>query len=128
MIFGVGIDIIEVDRLSKQLLADSGFRDRIFTPLEKAYCEGKRNQAENFAARFAAKEAFFKALGTGWRGGLKFSDVEVIRDKLGKPALALHGKAKEWVVKNHITHIQVSLSHIKDYATSIVILEKNKEQ
>jgi len=124
MIFGVGIDIIEVDRLAKQLTDDSGFLDRIFTPGERAYCEKKRNQAENFAARFAAKEAFLKALGTGWRDGLKFTEIEVVRDELGKPALALHGKAKEWVDKNKIMHIQVSLSHIKDYATSIVILEK----
>ena len=126
MIFGIGIDIIEVPRIQKQLTQSERFKERIFTKLEISYCESKRNKAQNYAARFAAKESFFKALGTGWRGGLGFTQVEIINDRLGKPQIRLYGKAKQLIEKRGITKIHVSLTHLKDTASSIVILESNQ--
>ncbi len=126
MIYGIGIDSIEVSRIQKQLTQSKRFRDRIFTPHEVAYCEAKKNKAQNYAARFTAKEAFFKALGTGWRGGLGFNQVEIINDKLGKPEILLHGKAKQLIEEEGITDMHVSLTHLKDTASSIVILERNQ--
>jgi holo-[acyl-carrier protein] synthase len=124
MIFGQGIDIIEVARIEKQINRGDRFKDRIFTARERAYCDGKKNGAQNYAARFAAKEAFFKALGTGWRGGLTFQDVEIVNNEAGKPEIVLYGKAQEMAEKCAIKRIHVSLTHLKDYATSVVTLEK----
>jgi holo-[acyl-carrier protein] synthase len=123
MIYGIGIDTIEVARIEKQLTGSERFKTRIFTPGEIEYCEAKKNKAQNYAARFAAKEAFFKALGTGWRGGLAFTQVEVRNDALGKPEIRLSGKARELTETNGITNIQVSLTHLKDVASAIVTLE-----
>ena len=124
MIFGLGVDIIEVDRIKRQISKGDRFKERIYTSREIAYCEKKKYKSQNYAARFAAKEAFFKAMGMGWRGGLTFKDVEIINDKLGKPAIIVHGKAKQLMTKEGIKHIHVSLSHIKNLATSIVTIEK----
>ena len=123
MIYGIGIDLIEVERIRKQLERSDRFINRIFTPDEIVYCESKKNRAQNFAARFAAKEAFFKALGTGWRGGLAFNPVEVVNDSLGKPEIRLHGKAEKLIAEKNITNICVSLTHLKDFASAIVTLE-----
>lgn len=124
MITGLGTDIIEVGRIKDKLLSDEGFRDNIFTAAEVEYCESKKNKAENYAARYAAKEAFFKALGTGWRYGMAFKEIEIINDKLGKPEISVSGKVKEFMEQNNIQDIHVSLSHIKDMVNAIVILEK----
>lgn len=124
MVFGIGIDLIEVERIKKQLTSNPRFAKRIFTQREIDYCEGKKNQAQNYAARFAAKEAFFKALGTGWRDGLGFSQVEIINNELGKPEIILNGKAQQLAKDKGITNMQVSLSHIKNLASAIVVLEK----
>jgi holo-[acyl-carrier protein] synthase len=123
MIYGIGIDLIEVERIRKQLANGDRFKDRIFTPDEIAYCESKKNKAQNYAARFAAKEAFFKALGTGWRGGLAFDQVEIVSDSLGKPEIRLHGKAEQLITEKGITNICVSLTHLKDIASAVVTLE-----
>ncbi|MCJ7682423.1 MAG: holo-ACP synthase, partial [Candidatus Aminicenantes bacterium] len=95
MIYGVGIDMIETARVEKQLLRNERFRDRVFSPFEIEYCESKKNKAQNYAARFAAKEAFMKALGLGWRKGLSFKDIEIRNDDLGKPSIVLYGMARE---------------------------------
>jgi len=124
MIFGIGTDLIEVKRIENLIEKSSRFRDRVFTQREIEYCERKKNRACSYAARFAAKEAFFKALGTGWRKGVAFQDVEVINKPSGKPELVLYGKSKELSEHNHITNIHVSLSHVSEYAHSLVILEK----
>ncbi|NOR15794.1 MAG: holo-ACP synthase [Candidatus Aminicenantes bacterium] len=124
MIFGQGIDIIEVARIEKQISRGDRFKDRIFTSREREYCDGKKHCAQNYAARFAAKEAFFKALGTGWRGGVTFQDVEIVNDELGKPEIVLYGKAQKLAEEHAIKRIHVSLTHLKDYASSVVILEK----
>ncbi|MFZ4522796.1 MAG: holo-ACP synthase [Bacteroidales bacterium] len=123
MIYGTGIDIIEVERIEKVMGRDIGFRDKIFTPGEIAYCETKKHKYENYAARFSVKEAFLKAIGTGWRYGIRFADIEVYHDDLGKPFINVHGKAKELVTELSITKMHVSLSHLKEMATAIVILE-----
>jgi len=126
MIYGIGIDAIEVQRIQKQLTQSGRFKERIFTQNEISYCESKKNKAQNYAARFAAKEAFFKALGTGWRGGLGFNQVEITNDELGKPEIHLYGKAKQLIEGKGITDIHVSLTHLKATASSIVILETNQ--
>lgn len=128
MIFGIGTDIIEVARIEKQVSKDDSFRDRIFTPREIEYCEARRSKAMNYAARFAAKEAFFKAIGTGWRGGLAFRDVEIVNDDLGRPTITLHGKAEEFAREHGLTNIIVSMTHIKDMANAIVVIEKEREE
>ena len=124
MIYGIGTDIIEVSRIKAVMERDIGFREKIFTEGEIAYCEKMKNKQQNYAARFSAKEAFLKAIGTGWRFGVRFADIDVYHDPLGKPHIRLHGKAKELVEKEGITTIHVSLSHIKEMATAIVVLEK----
>lgn len=124
MIFGIGIDEIEVARIEKQIQKEAGFIQRVFTSGEIEYCESKKYRAQHYAARFAAKEAFMKAVGTGWRDGLAFNEIEIVRDELGRPALVLYGKAKEITDRHKITNIHVSLSHIKELANAIVTLEK----
>ncbi len=124
MVFGIGTDIIEVERIEKQLEKNSGLKEKLFTTHEIAYCENKKNKAQHYAARFAAKEAFLKAIGTGWRDGLQFNEIEVTNDKMGKPMIVLSGKTKDFVNQINITNIQVSLTHIKDVVNAIVIVEK----
>ncbi len=127
MIFGVGTDIIEVQRVEEKTARTAGLKEKLFTPVEIAYCESKHRPALHYAARFAAKEAFLKAMGTGWSGGHKFSDIEIINDPLGKPEVFTHGKVAEFCAAHKITGSQVSLSHIKDLATAIVVLESTPE-
>ena len=123
MIVGIGTDIIEVDRVEKELSKDNGFKEEIFGQNEIKYCEQKKFSSENYAARYAAKEAFFKALGSGWRYGMRFREVEIVNDELGKPALVVSGKAKQFSENLGISKIHVSLSHVKDLATAFVVLE-----
>jgi holo-[acyl-carrier protein] synthase len=123
LIFGIGIDIIEVSRLEKELIRDDGFAANLFTQNEIDYCETKSRRAEHYAARYAAKEAFFKAFKTGWRGGLSYTQVEIIHDDLGSPGIFLHDKARELADEKNITNIHVSLSHLKDLAVAVVIIE-----
>ncbi len=125
MIYGTGVDIIECARIQKVMERDLGFKDKIFTPGEIEYCESKnRNKYQHYAARFSAKEAFMKAIGTGWRFGIRFGDIEVIHDDLGKPHIRLHGKAKELAENEGFWKIHVSLSHVKELTTAIVIIER----
>ena len=124
MIVGIGTDIIEVARIERLLTKQKRFQKRIYTETEIAYCEAKKNNVQNYAARFAAKEAFLKAIGTGWRRGVAFKEIEVVNNEQGKPEIFLSGKAKEIADNLAITNIQVSLSHLKDYAIAIVTAEK----
>ena len=127
MIRGVGIDLIEVDRIKKQLeKSRDRFCQSLFSEEEIAYCRKGANtriQAQHFAGRFAAKEAFLKAIGTGLREGLAWKDVEVLNNAMGKPELHLKNKAKETVDEHGITNIQLSISHGRDIAAAFVILE-----
>jgi holo-[acyl-carrier protein] synthase len=122
MIIGIGTDIAEIDRIRKSVEKEA-FKTRVFSAAEIAYCESKANSAESFAARFAAKEAFFKAVGTGWRGGMAFNEVEVLNDELGKPTLNIIGETANIVKEKNIRVIHVSLSHVKDVAMATVVLE-----
>jgi holo-[acyl-carrier protein] synthase len=123
MIIGTGIDIIEVARIEKVMSRDIGFRDKIFTPAEIGYCESKKNKYQHYAARFSAKEAMLKAIGTGWRFGIQFADIEVFHDELGKPHIRVFGKAENLLSNLLVSKIHVSLSHLKEMATAIVIIE-----
>ena len=123
MIYGIGTDIIQVERVKKSIETIPGFTEKIFTLHEINYCNSKKNKYEHFAARFAAKEAFFKAIGTGWRGGLAFSEIEVNNDELGKPSFKLYGKSKEFSEDKKFTNVQLSITHIKDLAQAFVIIE-----
>ena len=129
MIAGIGIDIIEVERIYKQLSGSGNrFNTRVYTKNELDYCRQASNlnvQSQRLAARFAAKEAFFKAIGTGLRDGLQWKDVEVIHDELGKPGFKLKNKALETIQKEKISHIFLSLSHNRGNALAVVVLEKS---
>jgi holo-[acyl-carrier protein] synthase len=124
MIYGTGTDIIEVARIKAVMERDIGFREKIFTPGEIVYCETKKHKFENYAARFSAKEAFMKAIGTGWRFWIRFADIDLYHDEFGKPLIRLSGKAEELARIEGISKIHVSLSHVKEIATAIVIVEK----
>ena len=124
MISGVGIDIIEVERVAASINKEKGFREMIFSKTEIAYCESKKNKFEHYAARFAAKEAFFKAIGTGWLEDTLFNEVEVKNTDAGKPEIRLSGLTLETINLMGAGKISVSLSHIKTMATAIVIIEK----
>ena len=123
MIYGTGTDIIEVERIARVMERDLGFRDKIYTEGEIAYCESKKNKYQHYAARFSAKEALMKAIGTGWRFGIRFADIDVYHDELGQPHIRLTGKAKELAEKEGFSKIHVSLSHVKELATAVVIIE-----
>ena len=124
MIIGVGIDMIEVDRVAEKIGKDQGFREKIFSVNEILFCESKVNSGENYAARFAAKEAFLKATGQGLALGYNLSDVEVIPDTNGKPSLALNGAFKQLATENNWNKIHVSLSHLKSVACAVVVIEQ----
>ena len=124
MIYGTGTDIIEVSRIKSVMERDIGFREKIFTPAEIQYCESKKNKHQHYAARFSAKESLLKAIGTGWRYGIRFADIEVYHDELGRPFIRLFGKAEELANREKFTEIHLSLSHIKEIASAIVIIEK----
>ena len=124
MILGIGVDIVDISRL-RQALERHGdrFIQRIYTGTEQEYCRKHRDPAPYFAARFAAKEALFKALGTGWAFGVRWVDAEVLRNDLGAPKLALSGRAAEISAELGASAIHVSLSHSETAAIAIVILE-----
>jgi holo-[acyl-carrier protein] synthase len=110
MIKGIGVDLVEIGRVRKLLEQDNGFVERIFTAREIGYCEGKYFKAQHYAARFTAKEAFFKALGTGFRDGMSWQDVEVENDALGKPRIRLTAAALEKFKNKKLKNVFLSLS------------------
>jgi len=123
MIYGLGTDIIEVDRIRKFISKGDAFRQRIWTPAEIEYCDSHSDPAPYYAVRFSAKEAFVKALGTGFIKGIGFSQIEVYHDELNKPHIRLSGTAKEFADSAKISRIHLSISHVKDWANAVVILE-----
>ncbi|MGC2193716.1 MAG: holo-[acyl-carrier-protein] synthase [Terriglobales bacterium] len=124
MIVGTGIDIAEVARIRAAIERHGErFLKRIFTEGEMQYCESKANRIERYAARFAAKEAGMKAIGTGWSRGVRWRDIEVTRKPGGRPTLVLHGKAAEFAAKLGATNIALSLTHTAEQAMAQVILE-----
>lgn len=124
MIAGLGIDIVEVERIAEKIEKENGFRELVFSANEIAYCESKAHKYEHYAARFAAKEAFFKALGTGWLNGTAFNEVEIINDVHGKPGITFLGETAATINPMQIKNILVSLTHVKIAASAVVIIEK----
>ncbi len=124
MIFGIGTDIIEVKRIEQRLSNNEMLLQRLYTMRERSYCETKNIvKYQCYAARFAAKEAFFKAIGTGYRYGMAFYEIEVLNNELGKPYINTTGKVLEFINKNKITDIHLSISHLKEMANAFVVLE-----
>ncbi|HEY4934920.1 MAG TPA: holo-ACP synthase [Terriglobales bacterium] len=124
MIVGTGIDIAEVDRIAQTIERFGGrFKDRVFTADEIRYCESKANKAERYAARFAAKEAGMKALGTGWSRGVTWRDIEVQRLPGGRPTVVFHGKAGEFFARLGGVRAHLSITHTKESAMAYVIIE-----
>ena len=126
MIVGTGTDITEVQRIAASIARyGQRFLNRVYTDSEIAYCQSKRNSAERFAARFAAKEAALKAIGTGWRGGVAWKEVEVRREPGGRPTIAFAGRAGEYAARLGMRTASLSLSHTAEHAIAQVILEGN---
>jgi holo-[acyl-carrier protein] synthase len=124
VIVGMGIDIAEVERI-KGAIERHGevFLRRVFTAKEREYCERFRNKFERYAGRFAVKEAAMKALGTGWSRGVRWMDIEVVRQKGGRPTLALAGEAGKIAKQLRVKHIALSITHTETQALAQVIFE-----
>ncbi len=123
MIFGIGTDMIEVERVAEKISKDAGFKELVFSQNEIDCCEAKANKHEHYAARFAAKEAFFKALGTGWKSGTAFNEIEITNNEAGKPEIIFLGKTADTIAEMQLGKIAVSLSHLKTMASAVVIIE-----
>jgi holo-[acyl-carrier protein] synthase len=124
MIVGTGIDIAEVPRIAASIERfGDRFLQRVFTEGEIGYCESKANRAERYAARFAAKEAAMKALGTGWNYGVRWRDIEVFREPGRRPTIKFHAKAAEFATRMNMKNVSLSLSHTPEQAIASVILE-----
>jgi holo-[acyl-carrier protein] synthase len=125
MIIGTGVDIVEIARFRNVIERLKGrFLLRVFTPAEQQFCNKHRDPAPHYAARFAAKEALFKALGTGWAKGVTWLDVEVLREQHEAPILILHGEAQKRSKFLNANKVHLSLSHSEQSAIAMVILEQ----
>jgi holo-[acyl-carrier protein] synthase len=124
MIYGIGIDIVAIERFQRFMApGNSAIIERLFTKAERSRCGSRKDAASCMAARFAAKEAFLKALGTGLRDGISWQDMEVSNDALGKPELVLSGKAAVQFQAKELVSIHLSLSHDGGNAIAMVVLE-----
>ena len=126
MILGIGIDLADPGRLRAASERHEGLLARLFTPAELADCSSRNDPWPSLAARFAAKEAFVKSLGTGLRQGLSWKQVEVRRDGEGRPFLELHGRAAELAEQAGVRHLHLSLSHLSGMAAAQVVLEDER--
>src|SRR5687767_5328182 len=125
MIVSTGIDIVEVYRIEETMARTPRFGDRVFTPAERYYCDAKgAAAAQSYAGRFAAKEAFLKAIKTGWRGKITWQDIEVMNDADGVPTLNVTGEALKILSDRGAEHVHLSISHTAEHAVAQVILEK----
>lgn len=128
LIVGIGTDLLDVARMARELARDgAGFRDDVFTSSETAYCEGMAHPARHFAARFAAKEAFWKAVGSGPEA-VSLRDVEVYKAEAGRPRLVLVGAARRAAARLGVTSAFVSLTHTATLASASVVLERGPER
>lgn len=124
-LYGIGIDVVEVDRIQSSMDEfGEQFLDRIFTVEERAYCDAQKNKELSYAARFAAKEAISKAFGTGIGKSVGWKDLEIIRKDSGEPTVHLHGKAQEYADELGITEVKISLTHAKHYAAANAVILK----
>lgn len=129
MIIGTGIDIVNIERI-EGLMGRWGtrFLDRVYTEREISWCQRRSRPSECFALRFAAKEAFLKAIGSGLRNGVQWTDIEVENDPLGKPLLSLHRRAKEILQTRRIERTFLTLSHDRPFAVAHVLLEGKDDE
>ena len=124
MIVGSGIDLVEIGRIQQSMdRYGSRFLNRVYTGAEQAYCLRKRKAAESFAARFAAKEAGAKALGTGIRNGVSWLEIEVVRESSGRPTIQYHGRAAQFAARLGVSRAALSITHTADLAMASVVLE-----
>ena len=124
MIKGVGTDIVEVNRIADKIGKEQGFRELVFSAGEINFCESAAHPAQHYAARFAAKEAFLKAMGTGWANGTAFNEIEIVHNEKGQPQLHLSGNTAAWALQNGMGSVSVSISHIREMATAVVVIER----
>ena len=125
MILSIGIDIVEVYRIAETLARTPRFGERVFTDAERAYCDAKgAAAAQSYAGRFAAKEAFLKALQTGWRGKITWRDIEILSNDDGVPSLNISGEAENLFKKTGAASAHLSISHTSEHAVAQVIFEK----
>lgn len=122
MIFGIGTDMVEIRRIQNAIERNPRFLQKVYTEEEIRYCQRKKNQWQSFAARFAAKEAVSKAMGTGI-GPIGLREIEIISAASGQPQVVLHGAAKTFALEHAITRVSLSLSHSEAYAIATVIIE-----
>ena len=123
MIVGVGIDLMEVEKIEKDIQSNIYLR-KVFTEAEIVECKSVLNSAERFAARFAAKEAFMKAIGKGIRQEVWFTQIEVLNNENGQPYIRVNGEAEKSLIALDIKNIYVSITHTKQHAAAVVILER----
>jgi len=122
-VLGLGVDIVKVERIQRAVERWSdGFTRRVFTEGELSYCMVQKHPAMHLAARFGVKEAVMKAFGTGWSGGVRWTDVEVVRDHSGKPGVVLGGRLKELALDMGVTRTLVSFSHDGGYAVAQAVI------
>jgi holo-[acyl-carrier protein] synthase len=120
---GVGTDLVHVPRLEEALARHPGFVKRVYTPGEIAYCEQHREPGPRYAARFAAKEAVLKALGTGLARGMRWQDVEIVAGPAREPRVVLHGAVADTARQQGVATVQISLSHAGEYALACAVTE-----
>ena len=121
-VLGIGTDIVECLRIA-QMIERHGelFINRVYTPQEIRYCQSRKQATQHFAGRWAAKEAILKALGTGWRRGISWRDIEVRNDPMGRPVVGLRGGARDIVEQRGIREMLVSISHCRSHATAYAL-------
>ena len=125
MIIGIGVDIVDISSFTDSIIKSKRFQQRIFSENEIAYCESNPNKYQHYAARFAAKEAVMKAIGTGWNNGVYFNQIEVKNNENGEPIITCIGKVLEILNSNNVNRLHLSLSHSEIQAIAFVILEVN---
>ena len=126
MIIGIGVDIVQIERVRKLVENYSEFMHQVFTAREIEFCQAKADSASSYAARFAAKEAMMKALSTGWNEKVNWLDIEVINEEQGNPILKIKGRTLKLMKKMGVYQTHLSLSHERDYALAFVVLEGEK--
>jgi len=125
VIVSIGIDIVEVYRIRDTIERTPHFLDRVFTAFEKEYCHQRgKAAAESFAGRYAAKEALLKALGTGWRGDISWTDIEIGNDEHGAPSVRVERAVELKIKELGVDKIHISISHTKEHAVAQIILER----
>ena len=124
MIAGIGIDIIETERVAEKISRENGFREYVFSAAEISYCEKQKNKFENYAARFAAKEALLKAFGDGMFGKLALNEIEISLNESGAPSFIFTGETKKIIAERKISKILVTLSHLKNIACAAAVIEQ----